>query len=444
MSIDISWPTLTSGPDGDRLAAQIRDFIHDKFQQVALPRFIQSVQVHSFDFGTVAPDVELKDIGDPLGDFYEGSDGSDGGEEDGESEDEEGGWMRRKQEEDEDIYMSSSRTTLRATQRADNLTRSAAAAVADTSTTTSTLPHPPPAYHDSFRPPNLRTSATSTSTEPALFSPPPLPYRSPTPIAPGGTSTLNHYFHSPLTTGLSGTQTPLAAVAGAHLPSGWPEHGSGSVDGVGVGAQRQDSTASVESLSPPSTANSSMSARTQSEDPNATAPHSTPPPLRPSSCSPPNTHRPPDPHRRRRIPRPSDFQVIARVRYTGNISLSLTAMILLDYPMPSFVGIPIKLNITGLSFDGVAVLAFTRKKNVHFCFLAHEDAVGMVGGDDVSVGAGGGGLLKEIKVESEIGQREGGKQSLKNVGKVEKFVLEQVRRIFEEEFVYPSFWTFLV
>ena len=71
MSIDISWPTLTSGPDGDLLAAQIRDFIHEKFQNIALPRFIQSVQVHSFDFGSVAPDVELKDIGDPLGDFYE-------------------------------------------------------------------------------------------------------------------------------------------------------------------------------------------------------------------------------------------------------------------------------------------------------------------------------------------------------------------------------------
>lgn len=55
-----------------------------------------------------------------------------------------------------------------------------------------------------------------------------------------------------------------------------------------------------------------------------------------------------------------------------------------------------------------------------------------------------GGLLQEIRVESEIGQREGGKTSLKNVGKVERFVLEQVRRIFEEEFVYPSFWTFLI
>ncbi len=55
-----------------------------------------------------------------------------------------------------------------------------------------------------------------------------------------------------------------------------------------------------------------------------------------------------------------------------------------------------------------------------------------------------GGLLKEIRVESEIGRQEDGKAVLKNVGKVEKFVLEQVRRIFEDEFVWPSFWTFLV
>jgi len=153
------------------------------------------------------------------------------------------------------------------------------------------------------------------------------------------------------------------------------------------------------------------------------------------------------------------------VRYSGDVRLSLTAEILLDYPMPSFVGIPVKLNITGLSFDGVAVLAYIRKK-AHFCFLSHEDALTSLGSQVVDeqpqqqplqqplqhpqAGAGAqhalkmGGLLQEIKVESEIGQRENGKQSLKNVGKVEKFVLEQVRRIFEDEFVYPSFWTFLV
>jgi distribution and morphology protein 12 len=148
------------------------------------------------------------------------------------------------------------------------------------------------------------------------------------------------------------------------------------------------------------------------------------------------------------------------VKYAGDIKLSLTAEILLDYPMPSFVGLPLKLNITGLTFDGVAVIAYIRRR-VHFCFLSPEDANAWVGGDESGSGemrsrSSGDmvvpasprrkppSLLREIRVESEIGRKENGKQVLKNVGKVEKFVLEQVRRIFDEEFVYPSFWTFLV
>jgi len=126
--------------------------------------------------------------------------------------------------------------------------------------------------------------------------------------------------------------------------------------------------------------------------------------------------------------------------------------------MPSFVGIPLQLNITGLTFDGVAILAYIRKR-MHFCFLSPEDAQTLTSEapntDTASATTPSKtgpikkpgnmwGLLQEIKVESEIGRKGDGKQSLKNVGKVEKFVLEQVRRIFEEEFVFPSFWTFLV
>jgi distribution and morphology protein 12 len=146
------------------------------------------------------------------------------------------------------------------------------------------------------------------------------------------------------------------------------------------------------------------------------------------------------------------MQVVAHVKYSGNLKLHLTAEILLDYPMPSFVGIPLQLHITGLTFDGVAIVAYINKK-VHFCFLSPEDAEMYLGFDQDhhhgseasgSLRKQSGGLFEEIRVESEIGQKENGKQVLKNVGKVEKFVLDQVRRIFEDEFVFPSFWTFLV
>src|SRR2546423_1020952 len=77
MSIDIDWDRLTGGPDGSELAESIKLFIHQKFQEVTLPRFIRSVNVHSFDFGGIAPTIELKDICDPLPDFYQDDDDDD-------------------------------------------------------------------------------------------------------------------------------------------------------------------------------------------------------------------------------------------------------------------------------------------------------------------------------------------------------------------------------
>ncbi|KAI9877087.1 MAG: Mitochondrial distribution and morphology protein 12 [Pleopsidium flavum] len=419
MSIDIDWETLTTGSDGLALAERIREFIHDKFQQVTLPRFIRSVQVHSFDFGTAAPEVELKDICDPLPDFYEEEeDGEDGSsEEGGHQEGEE--WRNGKS-------LSERRQTERST-RTDS-----------TFSTATANPRPPP-YIDT-RLPGLRLNLGLADH---IASP--LLSRSNTPGIAGGTSSLG-YFHLPIGTGLSGSQTPLAAVAGSSsysgaLPDQFLPHSEGGHNDGNV--HRRDDIAFADPSTRPSTAQSiAQSSLHFTARPTSSAEHVHTPE---GSDSPPLT--------RYREKRPEDVQIVSRVRYSGDIKLSLTAEILLDYPMPSFVGIPLKLNITGMSFDGVAVIAYIRKR-AHFCFLSPDDADALVGAEDGSHmehdhahGVGRrkvGGLLQEIKVESEIGQKESGKQVLKNVGKVEKFVLEQVRGIFEDEFVYPSFWTFLV
>lgn len=418
MSIDLNWETLTSGPDGDALAERIRSFIHGKFQTVQLPRFIKSVTVHGFDFGTIPPQLELKDITDPLPDFYE----DDGDDEDSDEDDGEhrvGASVHERQK------TSSSRKP--DGWRADVLRNEMHGG-----------------HHD------LHSPFLGVST-PGLLGGPGL-----------------SYFQGPFGTG---THTPLAAVAGAHLSSSWmgsthdtesrgyahsPSHSrnpsqssslmdnfssvsAANLDGAGHALREKSSvstlaaTASSVGTSRPPTrdALAAESAIEEEDDDGAGDEH---PPLR-------------------REPRVEDVQAVFRIRYAGDIKLNLTAEILLDYPMPSFVGIPLKLNITGMSFDGVGVTANIRKR-VHFCFLSPEDALTAVGpdedeGEDKPRGSGEhktrfGGLLQEIKVESEIGERDSGKQSLKNVGKVERFVLEQVRRIFEEEFVYPSFWTFLV
>ena len=415
MSIDLSWETLTGGPDGDALAEKIRNFVHEKFQTVTLPRFIKSVKVHDFEFGSVAPEIELKDICDPLSDFYEKTE--DGYGDDGEEDDEEG-WQPR----------DGGDESLRERRRAERAERT-------NGTETSHLPP----YIETGLPGMRPTYSHLDSGSPFLGVN--------TPGIPLGKSNLN-YFRSQLAAGLSGTHTPLAAVAGAHLPNtGWQDF----ISLPATSERGHRYSASGSSVSPPQTADEGAPALHERASVSTLATNTTRPQTREGLISEEMEVQedPTPPPRQFRESRVEDVQTVFRVRYSGDVKLSLTAEILLDYPMPSFVSIPLMLNITGLSFDGVAVLAYIRKR-AHFCFLSPEDAHAAIGRDTEEEGKAEqsamkiGGLLHEIKVESEIGQREGGKQVLKNVGKVEKFVLEQVRRLFEDEFVYPSFWTFLV
>lgn len=428
MSIDIDWHTLTTGPDGLAIAESIKDFIHEKFQQVELPRFIRSVQVHSFEFGNECPVVELKDICDPFAEFYE-TDANEEEDDDEEEEEEEedrepsGRWPER-----EDLRMHPPKEAHRPT------------TINNTTFSNNNLPFSSSISRRSFidsRHAGLRSNLDFTEHVTPFLS------RSNTPGIPGGTTNLS-YFHLPLGAGLSGSQTPLAAVAGGTpFSPGWDYHGFPA-----AASQRRDNHPSrhessySDPSSRPSTAGSYQEMKkhtTGDQDPLEESESTT------STA-------------RKTMQDPMDTQVVLHISYQGTIRLSITAEILLDYPMPSFVGIPLKLNIIGLSFDGVALIAYLRKR-AHFCFLTPDDAQTLVGVNSHSheaetgsaAGRGGGSngvklgsLLREIRVESEIGRKEEGKQVLKNVGKVEKFVLDQVRRIFQDEFVWPSSWTFLV
>ncbi len=414
MSIDIDWQTLTTGPEGLALAESIRDFIHDKFQQVELPRFIRSVQVHSFDFGEECPVVELKDICDPLPEFYENDDIDEEDGEDGEDEQDEQDGGNNQEEEN---LMPAKRG-----QNTMNISHNPSASGSISR----------PSYIDT-RPGGLRSNIGFSDhvTTPFLS-------RSNTPGIPGGTSNLS-YFHLPLKAGLSGSQTPLAAVAGGTpYSAAWDHHGTPPDSMPREDHRLHDGPPYPDPSSRPSTADSYRETHKLDEDQNRLDGSES------ASAA------------RKITPDSMDTQIVLHISYSGTVRISITAEILLDYPMPSFVGIPLKLNITGLRFDGVALIAYLRKR-AHLCFLCPDDAHALVGVDgyrqqaanDSRAGQGGsgeklGGLLREIRVESEIGRKEGGKPVLKNVGKVEKFVLEQVRRIFEDEFVWPSFWTFLV
>ncbi|KAF2664082.1 hypothetical protein BT63DRAFT_429620 [Microthyrium microscopicum] len=419
MSVEIQWETLTGGPEGEKLAESIRQFIHDRFQTIPLPRFIHSVKVLAFNFGDQPPQIEVKDVCDPLPDFYEEDD-----------DDARSAHSNASQTTDERIREkgtapasgvpgSSANSQQRNSNFEDNLNAAGNLHHRGEVRHGHSLSAHIPAAQPSQRPISLTHPLDITLPSPRFSS-----------GIPGGTTNLSYFHHHPY--GSAGPTTPLAAMAGGHftMPDR-PTH--------------QHST-SISSSTPPSSADPPSRPPSQHQSP-ASNRSSAAPTVDLSHLASERATSPAPPERN-----PDDLQVVAHVRYHGPMSLVVTAEILLDYPMPSFVGIPLTLHITGFSFDGVAIVAYINRK-VSCCFLSPEDAVTVIGAGGTTSEDGGeqeeqrgplGGLLEEVRVESEIGLKDGGKQVLKNVGKVEKFVLDQVRRIFEDEFVFPSFWTFLV
>ena len=566
----------------DDLSESVRAFLDARFQQITLPPFLRSVHVHAFDFGDRPPEIEIRDVCDVLEEFYQ-EDGDDSEDEEKDDDDGEirndGEACREMDDQREDHrkgfqegrdrteYRNNGQGTANTGGRhedpveIDGANEQRTDIVASINTGTGSVARRP---YTNARLSNAFTNALSVPPSPFYefhfpHSPQLSVAGSRTPGIPGGASNLG-YFHLPLSAGLSGTGV-AGGVSGVNSAAPSPmlilqqqqqqsnqeqreklrqdrrRRRNSSLDDV---APSRDDAARNELTSTygrpqqddnqhfqhhhhhyprhdhrRQSRNSNFSRRRRSD-------------ARTTTTSTTDTNEP-SPHFRVRTPSPSmrkpspnDVQVIANVHYAGNVRVSLTAEILLNYPMPSFVGIPLKLSITGLIFDGTAVLAYVDQESqenkrergrgdekrrdegarhrskdsrkVHFCFLSSEDAQSLYpatttapdGSSGVSEGDarivsgsnndnnnyktsntcednatvptsrihvntfeagssnGTDSLLRALRVESEIGQGENGKQVLKNVDKVERFVLEQIRRVFEEELIFPSYWTFLV
>lgn len=114
------------------------------------------------------------------------------------------------------------------------------------------------------------------------------------------------------------------------------------------------------------------------------------------------------------------LQLHFRVKYLGNMSISLSTTLKVNYPSPSFMSLPLNLRITGLAFEGMLVVAYEGdKKRLHVSILDESDP----NRTKIVKGAN---LLKHAFVESEVGQAD--KLVLKDVAKVEQFVLEMARK----------------
>ncbi|TRM59217.1 hypothetical protein BD626DRAFT_409267, partial [Schizophyllum amplum] len=162
---------------------------------------------------------------------------------------------------------------------------------------------------------------------------------------------------------------------------------------------------------------------------------------------------PPDPPPEPPAAQPN-LQMHLYVTWESDLRITLTTSLLINYPSPSFMSLPIKLSVTGLVFTGEVAIAYEgERRRVHLCVLDDLDPYGPATAKrrdptppefrlDDSEPPVGQRLLPSIVIESEIGQAD--KHVLRNVTRVEKFIQDMIRKTVEEELVFPNFHTLVM
>ena len=163
-----------------------------------------------------------------------------------------------------------------------------------------------------------------------------------------------------------------------------------------------------------------------------------------------NPHADSDPESSSSVP---SLQLHLHISYTSDASIILLTSLQVNYPSSAFMALPLKLVITGLRLEADLVLAYAPGAKgghkVHICIV--DEGADEPTQDDYGYGAGygyagqdqgssiGQRILPELHIESEIGHADA--HVLRNVGKVERFIAEAVRKVLVNELVFPNFHT---
>lgn len=159
-----------------------------------------------------------------------------------------------------------------------------------------------------------------------------------------------------------------------------------------------------------------------------------------------------------------DLQTIVEIDYQGDSTMEVTVNLLVNYPSTQFITLPIKLHISDLVIHSLAAVAYI-KKCIFVTFLCDLDSAeteyflkpnennGGPGRISRTPSSGGNfvdytpatnheriNVIKSVKIESEIGEL--GNNVLRNVGKVERFLVDQLRTIIRDEVAWPSWVCF--
>ncbi|GMM31138.1 ERMES complex subunit [Martiniozyma asiatica (nom. inval.)] len=152
----------------------------------------------------------------------------------------------------------------------------------------------------------------------------------------------------------------------------------------------------------------------------------TPPPLSPpimSSSTGKKAHE----------PNATDMQLSMDLNWDSALYIEVTCDLLVNYPAPEFIRLPVRLKITDLKIHSLLVVAYVNPK-VFISFLCDIDSSSHSERLDV---------LKDIKITGELGSPElplavEDAAVLRNIGQVESFLTRAIRNLVVSEMGWPS------
>lgn len=132
--------------------------------------------------------------------------------------------------------------------------------------------------------------------------------------------------------------------------------------------------------------------------------------------------------------RDDDVQVLFRVKYSGDIRIGVEATLRLNYPSDDVVLLPMKLHLSHIQINSLAIMTYI-KKSIYLsviCDLGDDDhAVARTGRERLDI-------IRDVKIDSEIGHHDTNGAALRNVGKVDRFIVDKIRSLLKAEIAWPS------
>lgn len=141
----------------------------------------------------------------------------------------------------------------------------------------------------------------------------------------------------------------------------------------------------------------------------------------------------------------NDIQFIVEIDYKGDITIEVQVDLLLNYPSPGFITLPVKLRIVDLGIHSLAVIAHVSKvvylsflcdiNDEHFDDIIKNPTLSKNNRNRIDI-------VRSMRIESEIGDNQGEGSILRNVGKVERFLTDMVRSLLRDELAWPGWISF--